>query len=457
MTSTDTYRRQQAQITAVLSRDLVRLLRAVFKPANPGPSWQATRTAVAAMIAQQHARSAQLGVEFYRSQRRAAGLGTFTPQLPAALPDEQVLRTVDVTGIGTFQRSLRAGATPSQAVDRTAVTLSGSASRLALDGGRSVVVTAVQDDDAAIGWLRITDADPCPWCLMMASRGAVYHSAASAGAAKNSEFIGDGNFKWHDHCGCTAVPVFDHEDPRLAHADDLYEQWQRVTAGHSGQDAVNTWRRYQEGRSGEEGSSSSPEPARAAAPPTTRQSSRTPASKPEPPLSGDDAYDAAPGRRHESIPDDAASALYGYSGGDYNWVNARLRGGTMPYGTDEAQLADTDAQIAAMRRAFAAVPALAHPVEVLRGVTNPGQVFGPVGSQVGNAFTDAAFTSTSTSETRARHFGQVLVQIHIPAGAKVIAMGREEMELLLPSGSHFRVLSDEMVNGKRRIGLEMVS
>lgn len=200
------------------------------------------------MIAAQRVRSSELGVAFYRGERRAAGLGEFTPRLPVSLPEEQVLRTVDATGIATFQRSLRAGATPEQAADRVVVTLSGSASRLALDGGRSVVDIAVQDDDEAIGWLRVTDADPCSWCAMLASRGAIYHSEASAGGRANSRFIGDGQAKFHDHDGCVAVPVFDHDDPRLEHADELYEDWQRVTAGHSGQDAVNVWRRYWESR-----------------------------------------------------------------------------------------------------------------------------------------------------------------------------------------------------------------
>lgn len=256
MVTPDVYRRQQAQIAVMLSRDLVRLLRVLFNPANPGPSWQAVRTAVVAMIAQQRARSAELAVGFYRDQRHAAGLGTFTPRLPDPLPVEQVLRTVDVTGIGTFARSLRAGATPARAVDRAAVTLSGSASRLALDGGRSVIDTAVQDDDEAIGWLRVTDADPCSWCAMLASRGAVYHSAATAGGRTDSRFIGEGNFKFHDHDGCVAVPVFDHDDPHLQAADDLYDQWVAVTAGHSGQDAVNVWRRHWENRNGEDAQAS---------------------------------------------------------------------------------------------------------------------------------------------------------------------------------------------------------
>ena len=247
--SVERYRQNQVHLAAVLSRDLVHLLRALFQPGSPGPSWQTVRTALAALIVSRRQQSIGLATAFYRAERLAAGIRTpFIPAVPGPLPEEQVLKTLDATGIGTFTRSLRAGATPEQAVDRTAVTLSGAASRLALDGGRAVVDESVQADDDAMGWVRVTDADPCPWCLMMASRGAVYHSAETAGKERNSHFIGDGDFKWHDHCGCAAVPVWDPDDPHLVHADELYDQWVKVTAGHSGPAAVNAWRRHWENK-----------------------------------------------------------------------------------------------------------------------------------------------------------------------------------------------------------------
>lgn len=245
--SADQYRRQQAMIGVVLTRDLVRLLRALFNPADPGPSWQTTRITVAALIRDRRRQSADLATRFYRDARRSAGLhGVFIPAPPTDLVEDRLLKTVDATGIATYQRSLRSGAAPPQALDRSAVTLSGSASNLALEGGRSVIDESVQADDEAIGWARVTDADPCPWCLMMASRGAVYHSEKTAGRGKSSHFIGDGDFKWHDHCGCTAVAVWDPDDPVLKTADDLYDKWLQVTAGHSGQAAINVWRRYWE-------------------------------------------------------------------------------------------------------------------------------------------------------------------------------------------------------------------
>ena len=183
-------------------------------------------------------------------------------------------------------------------------------------------------------------------------------------------------------------------------------------------------------------------------------------SEPEPeadtePLTGDDAYGAVPGRRDDAIPDDAARALYGYSGGEYAWINAYLRGRTMPYGTDEERLAEVKAAVAAMRRGFAAAPALAHPIEVWRGLGDVDALFGPVGSRVGRTFRDKAFTSTSTSQARAAHFGRTQVRITVPAGTRVIALGREEMEVLLRAGSRFRVVSDQMVGDNRRIDLEL--
>jgi hypothetical protein len=241
----DQYRRRQVLISATLSRDVVRLLKNLFNPANPGPSWAAARSVVAALVHDQRRRSTDLATRFYQDARRSAGVaGDFTPAIPVELEDQRLLKSLDATGIATYEKSLRAGASPEKAADRSAVTLSGSASNLALEGGRSVIDESVQDDDEAIGWARVTDSDPCPWCLMMASRGATYHSAATAGKEKDSHFIGDGDFKWHNHCGCAAVPVWDLDDPVLKTADDLYDKWLQVTAGHSGQAAINAWRRY---------------------------------------------------------------------------------------------------------------------------------------------------------------------------------------------------------------------
>ena len=241
----DAHRREQALIAAALTRDLVRLFRALFRPAYPGPSWQAVRMAAAALIRDRRRQSAEVAGRYYRAARAAAAApGSVRLVVPLELPEERLFANVDATGIGAYSRAVRAGATPGKAGEVAAVNLSGAGSRLVLEGGRSVVAETAKDDADALGWARVTDADPCSWCLMLASRGAVYRSAGTAGRLKNDRFVGDGQFKFHDHCSCAAAPVWDPRDAVLDRADDLYTQWLEVTAGHSGQDAIRVWRRY---------------------------------------------------------------------------------------------------------------------------------------------------------------------------------------------------------------------
>jgi hypothetical protein len=243
------HRRTQALIAAALTRDLARLWRALFRPANPGPSWRAVRMAAAALVRDRRGQSAVVAGRYYRQARTAASAaGRVRIASPMDLPEERLLANLDATGIGSYSRAVRAGATPTKGGDAAAVNLSGAGTRLVLEGGRSVVAGTAKADSEAIGWARVTDADPCSWCLMLASRGAVYRSAATAGRLKNDRFVGDGQFKWHDHCGCSTVIVWDPQDPVLDRADDLYDRWQSVTSGFSGNDAVTAWRRYWEAK-----------------------------------------------------------------------------------------------------------------------------------------------------------------------------------------------------------------
>jgi hypothetical protein len=84
-----------------------------------------------------------------------------------------------------------------------------------MDGGRSTIAAATDRDPASYGFMRITDGNPCSFCAMIASRGAVYKTAANAGEAR----------KWHNKCGCTVAPAFtpNPEIDRVAsEAQDVY-------------------------------------------------------------------------------------------------------------------------------------------------------------------------------------------------------------------------------------------
>lgn len=72
-----------------------------------------------------------------------------------------------------------------------------------------------------VAWARVlTGADNCSFCVMLASRGAVYSSKAHAGSK---------SYKFHNNCDCLVVPVFDREDwPGKEAADYLYKIWEET-------------------------------------------------------------------------------------------------------------------------------------------------------------------------------------------------------------------------------------
>lgn len=314
---TAAYVAQQQLLASALTRDVVRIIRQMFDPADLGRSWSATKLALDALIRDRRLRSAGLAARYYVEVRRLAvpqaprlvpappgrsvfidpGTGTLrtaprqlatpaghqaaqatAPRAPAQVPamadepgslsedeawaeldriaparpgeldDDRVDVNLNATGIATYQRAIRSGRAEAQAMDTMGVNLSGSATTLALEGGREVVHDGVRGDDEAIGWARVGKEDPCAFCAMLISRGAVYRSEATAGGRTNKNFVGDEMFKFHDHDRCIPVPVYDPSDPILDRAEALYDQWLQVTSGHSNQAARNVWRDYWENR-----------------------------------------------------------------------------------------------------------------------------------------------------------------------------------------------------------------
>lgn len=109
------------------------------------------------------------------------------------------------------------------------------------------------------GWARVaTGRETCPWCLMLCSRGAVYTSAKAAGSrlsdtdavqVSGSGFLShqEHTFGWHDGCDCKIVPVFDLEDwDGKERADAAYEMWREVTKDLSGKEALAAFRKAAE-------------------------------------------------------------------------------------------------------------------------------------------------------------------------------------------------------------------
>jgi len=119
----------------------------------------------------------------------------------------------------------------------------------AKDGARRAVEQAVELDRAVQAWLRITGADPCAFCAMLASRGPVYKSAQNAGANLEA------GVEYHPNCNCTIVPAFTVQDWRAdpAHAsaveaEALWDEYKKSSfyAQTKNYDnaMLNGWRRF---------------------------------------------------------------------------------------------------------------------------------------------------------------------------------------------------------------------
>ncbi|QWQ42292.1 hypothetical protein KME66_15695 [Streptomyces sp. YPW6] len=105
------------------------------------------------------------------------------------------------------------------------------AGRLAESGGRDALAEARENDAEVIGWYRKTDADPCGFCAVIASRGAAY-----------SDYMEPDQF--HPGCHCQTLPLFrgvEMPAEDAAKRDEYLARW-KATEG-SGADQLRNFQR----------------------------------------------------------------------------------------------------------------------------------------------------------------------------------------------------------------------
>jgi len=165
---------------------------------------------VPTLIAEYGDIAATVAADWFETIRVAEGVsGSFRAPLAPSMPAEQVnARLGYATRLGG----------PLWAGDSATLTafLSMMANEYALQPGRDTVMQAARKDNAAFA--RVPEPGACKFCLMLASRGFDYGSEASAGKAK----------KFHGHCRCNVIPVWDETRARVVYGYDptaLYDQY----------------------------------------------------------------------------------------------------------------------------------------------------------------------------------------------------------------------------------------
>lgn len=209
------YLQALASVRALAVRDLRRVWKSI-DPTNMTQHYDDLLAAVSDIVAAYGEVSAVASAEFYDAV--AAGTGRALPpaELAAIAPAEQI-ETMLRAALGPLWAD-----TPQSAVALTR--LEGGVTRLSLLPGRETIFRSAKRDGAK--YAIVPQGKTCAFCLMLASRGAVYT---------------DRQPHYHDHCDCACVPVFRDDDlPQINR--ELADEWKNATKGQVNQRAA--WRRY---------------------------------------------------------------------------------------------------------------------------------------------------------------------------------------------------------------------
>lgn len=162
-------------------------------------------------------------------------------------------------------------------------------------------------------------------------------------------------------------------------------------------------------------------------------------------------YQAVPGSHFLNLSTVQKSAVKKYTHHSFEEINSELRSGVLS-STIQTLIKHIDA-------AFMKTPELDQSIVVYRGINYAGamDLFGKLGSRVGQVVLDPAYASTSAFASSSFSSQGVMVRITIPAGTHVLKpsmvgyYGDGEREIMLPRDTEYKVMWDGDVHGVGRV------
>ena len=256
---TEAHRAQQARQGALIAYVTAQMWMRGIDPTDIDTSASKLIERLIPLIKRRRDESARLARAYYsryRSLEVAGGDGFELPPL-SSLDLSVVGTSLRVTGpVGLKLRLAKIGdldvpettlkVLVNDAIETTATAFSGAATRHAMNGGRDEIQNALAEDPVALGYVRVTQANPCYFCAMLASRGPVYGDDSFD--ESDPRFIGEGTHKVHDHCGCSIEPVYDRKAPWPGRAKEFEGQWVDLSRNLGHSPSAKEWRRRYEGR-----------------------------------------------------------------------------------------------------------------------------------------------------------------------------------------------------------------
>lgn len=203
------HRAAQSRLSELVKAELVKFFRRL-NLTNPANARDALMVYIPLLVEKYGDVSAQLAVEWYELLRLQSGaLGAFTV-VPAPLPDD----FLDAV-IGSVEYAAGALWTPEP--EKTLRRLSTKVDKYVKEPGRQTMIYNAEQE--GVYWARVpTGAETCSFCLVLASRGAAYHSERKAGSRE----FGEENL-FHGDCDCDVIRLDPFEEyPEGYMPDDIY-------------------------------------------------------------------------------------------------------------------------------------------------------------------------------------------------------------------------------------------
>lgn len=204
-------RESQAALARLAERELRQFFDTIKDTEDPMVMRRALEQFLPALIAQYGEIGAAVARDFYEDARDGKGMRAFRTVMADVVPREAIAANTR-WAVTPFFKTRDVGQTLSNLL-----LVTDKATKAA---GRDTIALNAERDAASVRFARVPNGpQTCKFCLMTASRGAVYTNERSAGQLK----------EFHGHCDCQIVPVFDDDDyPEGYNPDALLEQWEAL-------------------------------------------------------------------------------------------------------------------------------------------------------------------------------------------------------------------------------------
>lgn len=236
--SIEQYRRDSSQLSALVAKELADYF-GVLDLSRPEAVRDALLEFVPLLVAEYGEVAAALAMEWYEQLRfESAATGSYVAAavLASAITPERVEAKVRYAAGHLFDREYEAKAADGSLVvmqrpaspEKTLSVLTSATDKYVKQHGRETVAWNAQRE--GVRYARIpTGAKTCSFCLLLASRDAVYISEKSAGSKK---YGADNQF--HGFCDCEILPIRSVDDYPPGYLPDEYESMYLDAASDNG-------------------------------------------------------------------------------------------------------------------------------------------------------------------------------------------------------------------------------